>query len=298
MEPDNPEKCIQCPRLCEVDRILSRGYCKAPDELKINLYQLHFGEEPVITGTHGSGTIFFSYCNLRCVFCQNYKISDWGNGERITVSQLADIMLELQNKGAHNINLVTPTHYSYYIKEALILAKNNGLHLPIVWNSNGYENVEILKEMEGLIDIYLPDFKYWDNESAQTYSQAPNYPEVAKEAIMEMYRQVGHLKIDEDDNLAYRGLLIRLLVLPNNVNGIESILHWIYENLGNNTFISLMSQYYPTHRADEFEKIKRPLIKEEYDYAVHIMNALGFENGFIQEMGITPEWTPDFKEFQ
>lgn len=297
MEPDNPEKCIQCPRLCEVDRITTRGFCKAPEDLKINLYQLHFGEEPVISGTKGSGTIFFSYCNMRCVYCQNYKISDWGNGKHISEDELADIMLELQEKGAHNINLVTPTHYSYNIKNALIKAKSKGLKLPIVWNSNGYENIEILKEMEGLVDIYLPDFRYWDNESSIHYSQAPNYSEVAQAAILEMFRQVGNLKIDEEDGLAYRGVLIRLLVLPNNVNAIQSILHWIYENLGNSTYISLMSQYYPTHRADEFEEINRPITREEYDYAVHIMEALGFENGFVQELGITPEWTPEFKEY-
>lgn len=296
MEPDNPEKCIQCPRSCEVDRITALGFCKANNQVKINLYQLHYGEEPVITGQKGSGTIFFSHCNLKCVFCQNYKISDWGNGEYVTIEELAEIMLELQNQGAHNINLVTPSHYSLQIKEALIIAKKKGLNIPIVWNSNAYESVEILKQMEGLIDIYLADFKYWDSENAQKYSSAANYPEIAKKAILEMLRQVGNLKIDEDDQLAYRGLLIRLLILPQNLNGIQSILHWIYEEIGNTCFISLMSQYYPTHRADEFPEINRPITREEYDYALHIMEGLGFENGFIQDLGITPEWTPDFIE--
>lgn len=296
MEPDNPEKCIQCPRSCEVDRLTTLGFCKANNQIKINLYQLHFGEEPVITGQKGSGTIFFSHCNLKCVFCQNYKISDWGNGDYVTIEELAEIMLELQNQGAHNINLVTPSHYSLQIKEALIIAKKKGLNIPIVWNSNAYESVEILQQMEGLIDIYIADFKYWDSEHAQKYSAAGNYPEIAKKAILEMLRQVGNLKVDEDDQIAYRGLLIRLLILPQNLNGIQSILHWIYEEIGNTCFISLMSQYYPTHRADEYPEINRPITREEYDYALHIMEGLGFENGFIQDLGITPEWTPDFIE--
>ncbi len=298
MEPDNPEKCIQCPHLCQVDRITSLGFCKATNQMKINLYQLHFGEEPVISGTKGSGTIFFSHCNMKCVYCQNYKVSDWGNGQYYSTEQVADIMLELQNKGAHNINLVTPTHYSLQIREALILAKKKGLNISVVWNSNGYENVEILQQLEGLVDIYLVDFRYWDDEYAVKYSAANHYAETAKKAIMEMFRQTGNLKVDEDTDLAYRGVLIRLLILPENINGIQSVLHWIYEEIGNMAFISLMSQYYPTHRADEYPEINRPITREEYDYALHVMEGLGFENGFIQEMGITPEWTPAFVEHQ
>lgn len=296
MDNEQSGRCYQCPRLCHIDRKTERGFCKAPDEIKINLYQLHFGEEPVISGPNGSGTIFFSHCNMRCVYCQNYKISDWGNGEIISTDRLAEIMLELQNKGADNINLVSPSHYPDKIKQALVTAKDKGLKIPVIWNSNGYDSVEKLKELEGLIDIYLPDFKYWSNNHALTYSATQNYPEIAKLAIREMYRQVGHLKIDEDSALAYRGMMIRLLVLPENINEIQYILDWIYDEFGNSTFISLMSQYYPTHRSDEFPEINRPITREEYDYAVHIMEGLGFENGFIQEMGITPEWTPSFKE--
>ncbi|MDX9870173.1 MAG: radical SAM protein [Candidatus Cloacimonadales bacterium] len=296
MESDNSGACSQCPHCCDVDRVTVLGLCKANNQIKINTYLLHKGEEPVISGENGSGTIFFSHCNLKCVYCQNYKISDWGYGKYYSVDEVAEIMLSLQKNGAHNINLVSPTHYSLQIKEAIILAKEKGLDIPIVWNSNSYERVETLLQLEGLVDIYLADFKYWDDNNAIKYSAAPNYAEHAKKAILEMYRQVGNLKIDDDTGLAYRGLLIRLLVLPQNINGIQSVLNWISEEVGNMTYLSLMSQYYPTHRADEFPEINRPITRDEYDYAVHIMEGLGFENGFTQEMGITPEWTPNFKE--
>ncbi len=296
MDPEKADRCNQCPRMCRINRNTERGFCKAPEQLKINLYQLHFGEEPVISGKNGSGTIFFSHCNMRCVYCQNYKVSNWGNGRMITPEELAEIMLELQEKNATNINLVTPSHYPDLIKKALIMAKDKGLNIPVIWNSNGYDSVEKLKELEGLIDIYLPDFKYWSNNNSLTYSDTQNYPDIAKLAIKEMFRQVGHLKIDEDSQMAYRGLMIRLLVLPENINEIQFILDWIYEEFGNSTYISLMSQYYPTHRSTEFPEINRAINREEYDYAVHILEGLGFENGFTQELGITPEWTPSFKE--
>ena len=283
MESNLSDTCMVCPHLCDVDRTTSLGKCRATKQIKIASYQLHRGEEPVLSGTQGSGTIFFSHCNLKCVYCQNYDISEWGNGHYYSNEQVAEIMMLLQNNGAHNINLVSPTHYSLQIKEAIKLAKAKGLNIPIVWNSNAYENVEILQELDGLVDIYLTDFKYWNDNNAAKYSSAPDYAYHAKKAILEMYRQVGDLQIDNDTNLARKGLMIRLLILPENINGIESILNWISEDVGNMTYLSIMSQYFPTHRADEFPEINRVITHEEYSFALHVMEGLGFENVFTQK---------------
>lgn len=285
--------CTICPRNCHVNRTYKRGFCGANNQLEINLYQLHFGEEPVISGVNGSGTIFFCHCNLHCVYCQNFTISNLGKGYSISVERLAEIMLELQSNKAENINLVTPTHYAYLIKKAILLAKKQGLTLPIVWNSNAYESVQTLQDMEEVVDIYLPDFRYFDDSVAKKYSSGvSDYIETAKNAILEMYRQVGNLKIDE--GVAYRGLLLRVLLLPDNINHVEKILQWIADAIGNVTHVSLMSQYYPTYLADRYPEINRPVYKQEYDYIVHLLEGLGFENGYIQELGITPEWTPNF----
>jgi len=292
---DELKSCTICPRNCEIDRWFQKGYCKSGVNVKINLWQKHFGEEPVLSGSRGSGTIFFSNCNLGCVFCQNYQISQLGWGKEYSIGELADIMLELQESEAHNINLVSPTHYALQIREAIILAKEKGLKIPIVWNSNAYEKVETLSQLSGLVDIYLPDFKYFSDVSAKKYSDAENYPEIAKKAIKEMFRQVGHLQIDKN-GIAVKGLLIRLLVLPENKNQTENILRWIAETLGKETYISLMSQYYPTYRASEFPEINRSLTPAEYQETVEILETLGFENGFVQELEITPEWTPRFKK--
>ena len=285
-------KCNLCPRMCHVDRNKSVGYCKAGMKTKLNLYQLHFGEEPNLSGSKGSGTIFFAHCNLKCIYCQNFTISHFGWGKEIEQSELVDIMLNLQGSGAHNINLVTPTHYSLQLISALQAARDQGLKIPIVWNTNAYERVETLRELIGLIDIYLPDFRYYDDRVAKKYSDVDNYFQVATTAILEMYHQVGHIK--EINGLARQGLMIRLLIMPGNTNQVDKILTWIYHNLGQETYLSLMGQYYPTYRAVAFPEINRAVSPAEYDLAVQTLTDLGFENGFIQERGSTEEWTPKF----
>lgn len=277
-----------------MDRYIANGFCDAGADLRINLAQLHFGEEPVISGNLGSGTIFFTHCNLKCVFCQNYSISQEGNGSYCSPEDLSDLMLDLQHQGAHNINLVTPTHYSLHIREALLRARENGLHIPIVWNSNAYETVETLAQMQGLVDIYLPDFKYSYAAYSKLYSSAPDYPEIALKAISEMKRQVGDLKLDEE-GIATRGLIIRLLVLPNNIAGIQRSLDLIAQNLGPQTQISLMGQYYPTHKAFLFPELSRGITSIEYDKALDSIHAHGFTNVWTQELSCNDEWTPDFR---
>ena len=288
------QDCHICPRNCGVDRYIANGFCDAGADLRINLAQLHFGEEPVISGNLGSGTIFFTHCNLKCVFCQNYSISQEGNGSYCSPEDLSDLMLDLQHQGAHNINLVTPTHYSLHIREALLRARENGLHIPIVWNSNAYETVETLAQMQGLVDIYLPDFKYSYAAYSKLYSSAPDYPEIALKAISEMKRQVGDLKLDEE-GIATRGLIIRLLVLPNNIAGIQRSLDLIAQNLGPQTQISLMGQYYPTHKAFLFPELSRGISTTEYDKALDAIHAYGFTNVWTQEISCNDEWTPHFR---
>ena len=288
------QDCHICPRNCGVDRYIANGFCDAGADLRINLAQLHFGEEPVISGNLGSGTIFFTHCNLKCVFCQNYSISQEGNGSYCSPEDLSDLMLDLQQQGAHNINLVTPTHYSLHIREALLRARENGLHIPIVWNSNAYETVETLAQMQGLVDIYLPDFKYSYAAYSKLYSSAPDYPEIALKAISEMKRQVGDLKLDEE-GIATRGLIIRLLVLPNNIAGIQRSLDLIARELGPQTQISLMGQYYPTHKAFLYPELSRGITLSEYDKALDAIHAYGFTNVWTQELSCNDEWTPDFR---
>lgn len=287
--------CRICPRDCGVNRYNTLGFCQAEAEVRVNLHQLHFGEEPVLSGTRGSGTIFFSHCNLRCVFCQNHTISDLGWGEIRSQKEIVRMMLKLQDKGAHNINLVTPAHYSIQLADILHKAKAEGLSIPIVWNTNAYERVETLKRLEGLVDIYLPDLKYADLDFSLRYSQAADYPETARAAILEMFRQVGQLECDTS-GIARKGLLIRLLVLPNRIAGITDSLQWICDNLGNAVAISLMAQYYPAWQAERYAEINRGITQNEYQEVLETMERLGFENGFIQELTCSSEWTPEFKE--
>ncbi len=287
--------CQLCPRSCHINRYQEKGFCQATSEIKINLYQLHYGEEPVISGTKGSGTIFFSNCNLGCIFCQNYTISSLGWGKELSGEQCVKIMLELQNQGAHNINLVTPSHYSIQLIDVIKSAKQNGLTIPVIWNSNAYENVETLKLMEGLVDVYLPDLKYSDMENSAVFSHASDYPVKARKAIIEMRRQVGQMKYD-DNGIAEKGLIIRLLVLPNQIAGTIDTLNWIADALGENTYVSLMAQYYPTWKADEYPEINRGITQPEYEEVLEELDKLGFVNGFVQELSCTNEWTPAFKQ--
>ena len=287
-------KCTICPHKCGIDRSNNIGRCKATDKIKIALYSIHNFEEPCISGENGSGTIFFSNCNMNCVYCQNYEISQLGRGKEITIDELSNIMIEQQEKGVQNINLVTPTSYSLNIIEAIKIARRNGLNIPIVYNTNGYESVETLKLLDGFIDIYLPDLKYYKNELAQKYSKVNNYFEIATQAIKEMYRQVGAPVLDEK-GVMKKGLMIRHLILPNEVENSKKILSWIKENMDNNVYISIMAQYFPTYKAKEIEKLSRKITQEEYNEVEEYLYNLDLENGYIQELGeheeeYVPKW--------
>lgn len=274
--------CTLCPRNCRVNRNKGEvGFCKAKNKLVIGRASLHMWEEPCISGEKGSGTIFFSYCNLQCIFCQNYEISKRHCGKEVSVERFSEICLELQEKGALNINLVTPTHFIPLIKEGLILAKEKGLSIPIVYNTSSYENVESLRELNGIVDIYLPDLKYYFDDAAISYSNAPNYFSYAKDAIEEMYRQVENPVFDQD-GIMKKGVIVRHLVLPGRIEESKRILNYLYETYHNSIWISIMSQYTPV-KETSFENLNRSLTKEEYDEVVHYAMELGIENAFIQE---------------
>ena len=286
-------KCNICPRECNVNRNKGEiGYCGASNKIKIGGYHLHMWEEPIITGKNGSGTIFFSYCNLRCIYCQNYDISINNNGEEISIERFSDICLLLQEMGAENINLVTPSHYIPLIREGLIMAKRKGLIIPIVYNTSGYDKVNSLKLLDGLIDIYLPDFKYYDKE-LNKYSNVNNYFEITSEALKEMYRQTGKAIFD-DRGIMKKGMIIRHLVLPNHILNSRRVLKWINDNM-NDVYVSVMAQYFPTYKAKEIEDINRKLKKEEYEQIENYLYRLNLENGYIQELGeheeeYVPKW--------
>lgn len=292
------ENCNVCPHRCGINRIAGKiGRCKATDKVKVALASIHNFEEPCISGKNGSGTVFFSHCNLNCVFCQNYEISQLGKGKEISIEELADIFIKQQNKNVHNINLVTPTMYIYQIIEAIKLARDKGLKIPIVYNSNGYENVEALKHLKGYIDIYLPDLKYSDDEIAYKYSNIKNYYENAVQAIKEMYNQVGTPIIDEN-GIMKKGLMIRHLVLPNQLQNSKDVLKWINDNMDKKVFVSVMAQYFPTYKAKHFPEISRKLTKEEYNEIEQYLYSLDLENGYIQELGEhEEEYVPDFSRF-
>ena len=292
------ENCNVCPHRCGINRIAGKiGRCKATDKVKVALASIHNFEEPCISGKNGSGTVFFSHCNLNCVFCQNYEISQLGKGKEISIEELADIFIKQQNKNVHNINLVTPTIYIYQIIEAIKLARDKGLKIPIVYNSNGYENVEALKHLKGYIDIYLPDLKYSNNEIAYKYSNIKNYYENAVQAIKEMYNQVGTPIIDEN-GIMKKGLMIRHLVLPNQLQNSKNVLKWINDNMDKKVFVSVMAQYFPTYKAKHFPEISRKLTKEEYNEIEQYLYSLDLENGYIQELGEhEEEYVPDFSRF-
>lgn len=288
-------ECNVCPHKCKVNRLEGKlGRCKCNDKIKIALVSTHMYEEPCISGTNGSGTIFFSNCNLSCKFCQNYEISQLGKGYEITIEELASIMIKQQEAGVHNINLVTPTMYAYQIIEAIKIARKNGLNIPIIYNSNGYENVETIKDLKGYIDVYLPDLKYYSNEIAVKYSKAPNYFEIVSKAILEMISQVGEPIFDKD-GMIKKGVMIRHLVLPNHIQNSKNVLKWIKENIPEEIYIDVMAQYFPTYKAKEDELINRKLTKREYKEIENYFYLLDFKNGYMQELGeheeeYVPKW--------
>ena len=288
-------ECNICPNNCKVNRIEGKvGLCKANDKVKVALASLHYFEEPCISGEKGSGTVFFSNCNMKCKFCQNYKISAEGKGKEITIEELADTFLKLQEQGANNINLVTPTIYAYQIIEAIKIAKSKGLEIPIVYNSNGFESIETLKKLEGYIDVYLPDLKYYYNDIAFEYSGVKNYFKHATEAIKEMYRQVGSPEFDKNE-IIQKGLIIRHLVLPNNIDNSKQVLKWIKENIDKRVYVSIMAQYFPCYKAKEMEDLNRKLTKEEYEEIENFVYELDIENGYMQELGEhEEEYVPNF----
>ena len=290
------EKCEICPHRCKINRNIGKiGRCKCNNKIKIALATVHNYEEPCISGKNGSGTIFFTNCNLNCIYCQNYKISQQGKGYEITIEELANIMLEEQEKKVNNINLVTPTMYAYQIIEAIKIARKNGLKLPIIYNTNGYENVETIRALEGYVDVYLPDLKYYSDILSKKYSGVGSYFKVATEAIKEMYKQVGQATFNED-GIITKGVIVRHLVLPNHLQNTKHVLKWIKENLGD-IYVSIMAQYFPTYKAKGDSEIGRKLTKKEYKEIESYLYTLNLKNGYIQELGEhEEEYVPRWEE--
>lgn len=289
------EKCDLCPRKCYVNRSKGElGFCNASKDVKIAKVTLHNWEEPCISGTKGSGTVFFSNCNLKCVFCQNHNISHDGTGKIVSINRLSEIFLEQQERGAHNINLVTPTHYVPQIIEALKLAKNKGLSIPILYNSNGYESIDTIKALSGFIDVYLPDLKYYRDKYALKYSKAPNYFNTASEVITEMVSQVGKSLFD-DNGIIQKGVIVRHLMLPGLLFDSKKVIDYIYTTFNDSVYISLMNQYTPMHEALKYPEINKALNPDHYDSLVDYCVNLGITKAFIQEIGTSSTaFVPDF----
>ncbi len=277
------KSCKLCPRKCGTNRLDgNKGFCQASSQLEIASYHPHFGEEKSLVGKKGSGTIFFTNCSLRCVFCINWEISQGGEGRPRSIEELAEMMLSLQRMGCHNINVVTPTHYSPHILRAIDIAAGKGLRLPLLYNTCGWESIEILKKLDGIVDIYLPDIKYSNGEMAAKYSSAAGtYPEITQAALLEMHRQVGVAK-PASNGLMYRGLMIRHLVMPNGVAGTKKVVEWIAQNLPKDTYLNIMSQYRPMYKAFEYPQIARRITTEEYAQAVEWARQAGLTNLDIQ----------------
>jgi putative pyruvate formate lyase activating enzyme len=278
------ENCTLCPRKCGVNRLKGKkGFCHASSQLEIASYHPHFGEEKPLVGKGGSGTIFFTNCGLRCVFCINWNISQEGGGKPKSVDELADMMLALQSGGCHNINVVTPTHYAPHIILALDKAASKGLRLPLVYNTCGWERIEVLKILDGIVDIYLPDHKYSSADMAAKYSsRASTYPAITQEALLEMQRQVGVAK-PAKDGIMYRGLMVRHLVMPNNTSGTKGVLEWLGANLPKNTYVNLMSQYRPCYKAFDYPEISRRITAKEYGDATRWAEQTGLTNVRLQK---------------
>lgn len=289
------KSCNICPHKCGVNRLNGiKGRCKCDNKIKIALASVHNYEEPCISGKNGSGTVFFSNCNLNCIYCQNYEISQLGKGKEITIEHLAQIFIKQQKKNVNNINLVTPTMYVPQIIEAIKIARKKGLNIPIIYNSNGYENVETIKKLNGYIDIYLPDLKYYSNEIAKKYSKIDNYFETAISAIKEMQKQVGN-PIFNEEGIIQKGVIIRHLILPHHLLNTKNILKYVKENFDENTYISIMAQYFPTYKAKEDKLINRKLTKKEYKEIENYLYLLNLKNGYIQELGEhEEEYVPNF----
>jgi len=289
------KNCVICPWDCRIDRTKGKlGVCKGTDLARVSSCAPHFGEEPMISGTKGSGTIFFSYCNLKCTFCQNYQISQEGLGSEVPDEKLAGMMLELQEKGCHNINLVSPTHFTPNIVSALAAAKEKGLSIPIVYNTNGYEKAETLEMLDGLIDIYLPDIKYSSNDVAIRLSDAPKYVEYNRDALKEMYRQVGDLIMD-DDGIATSGMLVRHLVLPNDLAGSQRSLKFLANEISKDLHVAIMAQYKPCYKALDDAQLNRKLTENEYKRVLRIAKEAGLHNILAQELSSSDIYLPDFK---
>lgn len=283
---DNKESCKICPHKCGVNRNIRFGKCKEPYLPRVSSSNLHHGEEPPISGIYGSGTIFFSGCNLACVFCQNYPISQLHQAnKKMSIEELADVMISLQERKAHNINLVTPSHYIYQIIESLNQALKKGLRIPVVYNTSGYDLPEIIADLEGIVDVYLPDAKYYLQEISKNYSGISNYFEINSQVLKEIYRQTNGKLILDKDGIALNGMVIRHLVLPANIENSRQVLYWIQENLSKKVYISVMSQYFPTHLVQNgsYKEINRRLSREEYDGILDYAENLGFENVWMQE---------------
>ncbi|OGW05353.1 MAG: radical SAM protein [Nitrospinae bacterium RIFCSPLOWO2_01_FULL_39_10] len=289
--------CTLCPRNCRINRKDGEiGFCRSGYLPIVSSYCVHHGEEPVLSGNRGSGTIFFGNCNLRCIFCQNHQISQPEKSRRdkeISFERLADIMIELQSKGCHNINLVSPSHFAAQIVKALEIAAEKGLKIPLVYNTNSYESLYTLKLLDGIIDIYLPDIKYSDDDNSFDYSRAEDYVRYSRTAILEMKRQVGNLIIDTH-GIAIRGLIIRHLVLPNDIAGSKESLEFISREIGRETFLSIMSQYFSTHKAKENILLSNSLTEAEYERVIDYLDMFGLENGWIQEYSSRDYYRPDF----
>ena len=296
--------CTVCPRNCGNDRLADvLASCASGADPVVSSYTPHFGEEPALSGTGGAGNIFFGNCNLRCVYCQNYQISqDYAAQKKntVTVERVAEMMLELQSRGCHNIGFVSPTHYAPQMAKAILLAARDGLSVPIVYNTNAYDSVEVLRLLDGVVDVYLPDFKYADSAAGWLYSKVPDYAERSREALIEMYRQKGSGLVFGGDGLLQSGLLVRVLVLPENAAGVSESLAWIAETLSPRVAISLMAQYYPIHRAamnDRYARLSRSITASEWEEALEALESYGFTNGFAQEFDTSNKYyRPDFTD--
>lgn len=290
-------KCNICPRRCGADRENgSLGFCGASNKIRIARAALHFWEEPCLSGKNGAGTVFFSHCNMKCVYCQNYRISTRGAGHEVSIGDLAEIFLDLQSRGANNIDLVTPTHYALDIAEAVKKAKNSGLHIPVLYNCGGYESVETLKRLEGLIDIYMPDMKYYRDKYAMKYSSAPKYFETACAALEEMYRQTGAVVLDKN-GIMQSGVIVRHMMLPGLMLDTKKIMDYLFDTYGNNIYISLMSQYTPLKNVERFPELNRKIDMKKYNSIVDYCMNRGMENVFIQEGSAAKEsFIPCFEE--